>query len=110
MVSSACILITQDTMLPGSSTVLAAGTYLDPWDQQLGSLPSAVQLNQCSPAPLVSVIFFCVFVVLCGMIMINLVVGVILDNFESSLHDEELQVGGAAAWCWLTVHAWLLCM
>ncbi len=92
MVSSACILITQDTLLPNSSTSLAAGTYLDPWDPQLGAVPSAAQLNQCSPAPIVSVVFFCVFVVLCGMIMINLVVGVILDNFESSLHDEELQV------------------
>jgi hypothetical protein len=92
MVSSACILITQDTLLPNSSTSLAAGTYLDPWDLQLGAMPSAAQLNQCSPAPIVSVVFFCVFVVLCGMIMINLVVGVILDNFESSLHDEELQV------------------
>ena len=99
MVTSACILTTQDVLLPGSNDTLPAGSYLDPGDPRLGSVPLPAQLNQCSPHPLVPTVFFCTFVVLCAMIMANLVVGVILDNFESSIADEELQVRGWCCWC-----------
>jgi hypothetical protein len=59
-------------------------------------VPLASQESQCSPHPLAAVAYFCLFQVLCGLVLLNLVIGVILDNFESSLHDEELQVGVAA--------------
>ena len=49
-------------------------------------------ISRCSPSPFGAVLFFCVFVLLCAFVMLNLVIAVILDNFESYNNAEELPV------------------
>mmetsp|Transcript_58370 Transcript_58370/g.186060 ORF Transcript_58370/g.186060 Transcript_58370/m.186060 type:complete len:1610 (+) Transcript_58370:485-5314(+) len=56
-------------------------------------LPSGYESeDMCSPHPSAAVIFFCVFVILCAFVMLNLVIAVILDNFQNSSQEEEAPV------------------
>lgn len=97
-------------------TQVAAGTYLDPGDPLLQQLDRRAVQDQCSPSPVIAVIYFCSFVLLCGLILVNFVIGVIIDNMQSSTESEELPVsrhhlmqyqqvgrswggGGALLWC-----------
>jgi hypothetical protein len=93
MVTSECILVTH-SLTPSN---LTAGTYLDPGDPQLAALPSWAQQNQCSISPLLAVLFFSSFTILCTMFTMSLVVGVIIDNFEQTFSDDDRKVGG---WRW----------
>jgi hypothetical protein len=93
MVTSECILITQS--LPSSN--LTAGTYLDLGDPRLAALPPWAQHNQCSISPLLAVLFFSSFTVLCTMFTTSLVVGVIIDNFEMTFNDDVKKVRGGMA-------------
>lgn len=58
-----CIKITSDWSDPSNSTLIAAGSYLDPRDPLLMDIPSDLQYDQCSPAPILSVIVFCSYMV-----------------------------------------------
>ena len=73
-------------------TVVSQGTYLSPRDPLLEDLPAAVLLDQCSPSPIAAVAYFCTFIILCGLILVNFVIGVIIDNMSSSSMSEELPV------------------
>ena len=46
----------------------------------------------CSPHPVVAIIYFISFVILCAFVMLNLVVGVILDNFQDTNTIEAMPV------------------
>ncbi|GIL50401.1 hypothetical protein Vafri_6630 [Volvox africanus] len=72
-----------------TSTVitLLAGTYLDPSDPLLSSLPSNATQNQCPLSPVVAVIYFPVFVVLCTFILLQLVIAVLRENLIESDGD-----------------------
>jgi len=48
--------------------------------------------NQCSPHPSAAIIYFSVFIILCAFVMLNLVIAVILDNFQNS-NDSDAPVG-----------------
>jgi hypothetical protein len=91
MVTSECILVTHS--LPDLD--LAAGTYLDPGDPQLAALPPWAQHNQCSISPILAVLFFSSFTILCTMFTMSLVVGVIIDNFEKTFSDDEKPMSGS---------------
>jgi hypothetical protein len=71
---------------------VAAGTYLDPGDALLQQLDRRAVQDQCSPSPVIAVIYFCSFVLLCGLILVNFVIGVIIDNMQSSAESEELPI------------------
>jgi hypothetical protein len=47
--------------------------------------------DQCSPDPfgILSLIFFWAFVILCAMVMLNLVIAVILENFQSENFEND---------------------
>lgn len=87
----ATLLNPQDVDLSGGTQV-AAGAYLDPGDPLLQQLDRRAVQDQCSPSPVIAVIYFCSFVLLCGLILVNFVIGVIIDNMQSSTESEELPV------------------
>jgi len=49
--------------------------------------------NICPPHKIVTIFYFIVFVILCAFVMLNLVIAVILDNFQNSNQSEDAQVG-----------------
>jgi hypothetical protein len=84
----------QDVSLPagGSVSSVTAGMWLDSNDALLAQLPAGAVLNRCSPSPVGAVIYFCSFVLLCGLVLVNFVIGVIIDNFASSCQHDDLPV------------------
>lgn len=53
-------------------------------------------MNRCSPSPIAAVIYFCSFVLLCGLVLVNFVIGVIIDNFQSSCQSDNLPISKAS--------------
>lgn len=53
-------------------------------------------MNRCSPSPIAAVIYFCSFVLLCGLVLVNFVIGVIIDNFQSSCQSDDLSISKAS--------------
>lgn len=79
MITSTCILLTKSfTDVDGS--VVAAGSWLSPGDAIISRIPSDSVSDQCSIHPVVAVIFFFTFFLLCGLVLINLIVAAILEN------------------------------
>mmetsp|Transcript_3541 Transcript_3541/g.12709 ORF Transcript_3541/g.12709 Transcript_3541/m.12709 type:complete len:1714 (-) Transcript_3541:989-6130(-) len=75
--------------------VVGDGTfYVDPGSDFLDGLKEVDDyVNECSPHPSAAIIYFIVFVILCAFVMLNLVIAVILDNFQNSNQNEEAPVG-----------------
>jgi hypothetical protein len=55
-------------------------------------IPAQLLGNHCSPAPLAAVVYFCSFVLLCGLVLVNFVIGVIIDNMQSSNNSEDMPI------------------
>jgi len=77
----------EESVGDGTYYVNSGSTLLDGLDE-----PKEVE-NQCSPHPSAAIIYFIVFVILCAFVMLNLVIAVILDNFQNSNQNEEAPVG-----------------
>jgi len=86
MLTTECILF-DDTA--GSGEVI----YLDKDTPRINGLDEDLFTDQCTPHPVGAIIYFCVFVILCAFVMLNLVIAVILDNFQSNSQNEEAPVG-----------------
>lgn len=69
-----------------------SGIYYDSVDDRLAGAPSGALDPHCGPAGAFAVIYFMLFVLLCAFLLLNLVIAVILDNFQSSTNNEELEV------------------
>lgn len=72
----------QDVLLPSAapgsnatSVVLAAGTWLSPGDELLGLLPAGAAANRCGPWVAATAAYFCSFVLLCGLVLVNFIIG-----------------------------------
>ena len=82
------------------------GSYYTPGDSALDGVPSSVTDNQCSLLPILSVVYFFTFVLCCSYMLLQLVIGVIIDNINSSYNDENLAVGqvgwgpSGGTWLW----------
>ncbi|GIL93485.1 hypothetical protein Vretimale_19881 [Volvox reticuliferus] len=90
---------TNATSPANSSTVISllAGTYLDPSDPLLSSLPSNATQNQCPLSPVAAIVYFPTFVVLCTFILLQLVIAVLRENLiESDSDGDDGSAGGAA--------------
>ena len=68
------------------------GQYFNSDDPRIYGLREEDLENGCSPHPVVAIVYFISFVVLCAFVMLNLVVGVILDNFQDSNTVEAMPV------------------
>jgi hypothetical protein len=70
-----------------------AGTFLDTDAAALSGLVEEVDfVDRCTPSRVGTVAFFCIFELLCAFVMLNLVIAVILDNFEEYNKQEALPV------------------
>lgn len=61
MITKDCVLVTGNWTVPSTGNVVAAGTYLSPGDATLQTVPPTLQLDECTPHPVVPVIFFFLF-------------------------------------------------
>lgn len=86
-----CIFLKED-FFPVNGGKLTAGSYFSRGDSLLDEIPSSLLVNQCSPPNIAVVMYFVVFVVVCAFILLNLVIAVILDNFQSSSQNEAMPV------------------
>jgi hypothetical protein len=66
-------------LVPESKT-----TWYNPGDKFLDGSPRNAIVEHCGPWVGVAVAYFMLFVVLCGFLLLNLVIAVILDNFMNS--------------------------
>eukprot|EP00879_Flechtneria_rotunda_P021439 GHRR01022596.1.p1 GENE.GHRR01022596.1~~GHRR01022596.1.p1 ORF type:complete len:189 (+),score=60.61 GHRR01022596.1:1631-2197(+) len=74
---------------------VSAGSYLDPGNSLLSQVPAELLVNRCSPSPLAAVAYFCSFVLLCGLVLVNFVIGVIIDNMQSSVDAQQSSISRA---------------
>lgn len=82
---------------PGDGTgSITTGTWLDPGDERLSRISTDAVANRCSPSPVAAVVYFCSFVLLCGLVLVNFVIGVIIDNFQSSCESDDLPISKAS--------------
>jgi Ion transport protein len=69
-----------------------SGAWYDASDSRLSGAPAGAIDDQCGPWAGIGILYFVVFVILCAFLLLNLVIAVILDNFQSSTNNEELEV------------------
>jgi len=114
MITTSCMLINEDgvaymleqgtfasmaaideAMELSEDEIVGDGTfYVNPGSDFLDGLKEKDHYdNECSPHPSAAIIYFIVFVILCAFVMLNLVIAVILDNFQNSNQNEEAPVG-----------------
>ena len=66
--------------------------WYDHRDSRLHGGPAGAIDDKCGPPSTVTIVYFMLFVLLCAFLLLNLVIAVILDNFQSSTNNEELDV------------------
>jgi hypothetical protein len=73
---------------------VSVGEYYDAKanSELLSVLPKSVQDDQCSPAPVLAVIYFFTYIFLANYLLVNMVVGIIIDNMQSITYQEDLPV------------------
>ena len=71
-----------------------AGTYVDKDDPLLDELRLGEEgyEDRCTPSYIGTIVYFVLFILICGFIMLNLVIAVILDNFQSYSGNVDLPV------------------
>lgn len=92
MVTKGCVLLTAPATSPATNASLPAGDYFDPGDPLIAGLPPALLDDECSLSPFAAVVYFPTFVIICGFVLLNLVIAVILENMIVSETDEGLPV------------------
>ena len=69
------------------------GQYFDPYVPELEGLVLDEDFeNQCSPHSSAAIIYFIFFTLVCAFVMLNLVIAVILDNFQETTQSNDLSV------------------
>ena len=71
-----------------------AGTYVEKEDSRLDGLPLGDDgyEDRCTPSYVGTIAYFVLFILICGFVMLNLVIAVILDNFQSYSGNVDLPV------------------
>jgi Ion transport protein len=93
MLSTQCVSVKQSfTNSAGVLVPASQDTWYNPGDSFLDGAPSNAIGDHCGPWKGLAVAYFMLFVVLCGFLLLNLVIAVILDNFQNSSSNEELEV------------------
>mmetsp|Transcript_29721 Transcript_29721/g.77084 ORF Transcript_29721/g.77084 Transcript_29721/m.77084 type:complete len:380 (-) Transcript_29721:955-2094(-) len=102
-----CWLVEQDVTfsMPGGDgdamqVALDKGQYLDPINDQMvldhmrgdSELRDAL-MDQCTINAMLAVLFCCIFILVCSYIMVQLVIGIILDNIQAATVMENTTVG-----------------
>ena len=84
MIKTACVEVLRWELLTSCSDA-TCDTYVDQGDPILDSLESDVDyINRCGVFPIITVIYFCTFVVLCAFLLLNLVIGIMSRSVKGS--------------------------
>ena len=67
-------------------------SYMDLDAKNWADIDESLYTNQCTPSKEGTILFFCFFVIVCAFVMLNLVIAVILDNFQNVGQNEEVPV------------------
>ena len=103
MIQEQCILVTGLVPLQLNATAIGAGTgnytvwpgtYLDSIADALvlSQIPSNQQLNSCSPSPAITAIYFETYMLLVTYLLLQLVIGIIIENIEQYSAIEQMPV------------------
>jgi len=92
-----CIFVSTSVQLTqpdGSVATVWEGTYLDSEEDAalIASLPHGVAVNQCSPAPALAAIYFVTYMMFVVYLMVQLVIGIILENIETHARIDNMKV------------------
>lgn len=49
-------------------------------------------MDRCPPPRTIAIIYWCIFTLLCGYIILNLIIAVVLDNFQSATQEDKLPI------------------
>jgi hypothetical protein len=96
-----CVSVLRDVPLPAAASsgndptataglpplLAVAGAWLDPGDPLLAALPADAVADLCGPGAAVAAAYFCSFVVLCGLVMVNFVIG---GGLETGVHSTNM--------------------
>lgn len=85
-----CVLLTGNAST--STGEYLVGSYFSLGDPELDFIQKELLEDQCNPNAFVTILYFCSFILICGFILLNVVIAVILDNFQSSLRIEHLPI------------------
>jgi len=84
MITEDCVQVTADWAPPADAPAgtpsLAAGDWLSANSALLGVVPPELLNDRCSPHPIAAVMYYCFFVVACALVLVNLIVGAIVDQ------------------------------
>lgn len=95
MVRTMCTAVVQPFTNAGGALVGATedtGIWFNDGDEALEGAPPAATVNRCGPPIYFTIAYFMTFVLMCAFLLLNLVIAVILDNFQNSTNNEELEV------------------
>ena len=95
MSNAQCWKVTRQFVSEDGNVILPtdeSGIWYDFKDPKLHGAPPGSINDRCGPAGWLTIIYFMLFVLLCAFLLLNLVIAVILDNFQSSKNNEELDV------------------
>eukprot|EP00798_Chlamydomonas_sp_ICE-L_P006468 gene6469-3102_t len=76
------------------NTTLEEGTYLDPYNDEdlIKEIPGDHKENRCSPAPILAIFYFCSFMLVVVYLLLQLVIGIILENIELHASMESMDI------------------
>jgi len=94
MVKSNCIYVKETYTVMALNTTVMRGTYLDGADNStlISFLPDNIMQNQCSPAPILAIMFFCSYMLVVAYLMLQLIIGIILENIEVHASIETMSI------------------
>lgn len=93
MIKTQCLSVEQSFTNTAGDIVLASQSiWYNPGDSILDGAPTGAVKDLCGPWAGLTVAYFILFMVLCSFLLLNLVIAVILDNFQNSSSNEELEV------------------
>jgi len=55
------------------------------------------QEDQCSIAPMLAILYFCIYMLVCTYIMLQLIIGIIVDNIEMAENMETMAITQASS-------------
>eukprot|EP00798_Chlamydomonas_sp_ICE-L_P013416 gene13416-19269_t len=93
-----CILVTVDqtvTLEDGTTEMYAAGTYLDPGSDAyvISEMSGNEYKDMCSIAPWVSILYFCSYMLVVSFLVLQLVIGLLLESMGLISYLEEVTIG-----------------
>lgn len=87
-----CIQMIRDCLAAECGADFLEGYFYLPSDIDHFNVPADAYFDRCPPPRIIGILFFVSFTLLCGYILLNLIIAIVLDNFQSSREEEKLPI------------------